>query len=366
VVGAKVADEATKKGKKKAKKKAKKKGKGDKKEKDKAKKGKKKTQDSDDMGNVGGVDVEDASDSMIQKVVAWTLEFAAKEAGNGGAAKPRIEEFLPEMADLARRVELLSSVKSSGVDVADMPTCLSAQGYTVEFVPQPVFQPDQSGHVFVVSDGDPNPSDWDDARLRLVAAIAAVPGQFEVYHRVSGVEMQTRRAVRALYADQAFVQGWALYSTALIAAADDSWVMQLGGLAQLLTAATELVVDVELHTGGMSDKEGVQQLMKRAFMTEAEAEGRAKLSKISPTVIAARFLGYQGWLKARADVKKQLKKGFSRRSFHEKALDVGPVPMGRLSELLGADDPDGAPEYEAETTGDDEPEKTTFSFIDVF
>jgi len=361
VAGAKVAPQ----GDKAKKKKAKKKGKADKKEKDKAKKGKK-PQSSGELDNVGGVDVEDATDAMIQKVVSWTLDFAAKEAGNGGAARPRIEEFLPEMADLARRVELLSSVKSSGVAVVEMPACLSALGHAVEFVPQPVFQPDQGGHVFVASGVDPNPTDWDDARLRLVAAIAAVPGQFEAYHRVSGIEMQTRRAVRALYADQAFVKGWSLYSTALIAAADDSWIMQLGGLAQLLTAATELVVDVELHTGGMSDKEAVKQLTERAFMSDAEAEARAKLAKISPTVLAASFLGYQGWLKARGDVRKQLKKGFSRKGFHERALDVGPVPMGQLSDLLGADDPDALPEYEAEATDAEEPEKTTFSFIDAF
>ena len=361
VAGAKVVPQGEK-----AKKKAKKKkGKPDKKEKEKAKKGKKKAGSEADLENVGGVAVEDASDSMIEKVVSWALEHAAKEAGNGGKARPRIEEFLPEMADLARRVELLSSVKSSGVAVAEMPASLSALGHAVEFVPQPVFQPDQGGHVFVASGGDPDPSDWDDARLRLVAAIVAVPGQFEAYHRVSGVEMQTRRAIRALYADQAFVQGWALYAATVVAAEDDSWVMQLGGLAQLLVAATELVVDVELHTGGMSDKEAVKKLTESAFMGDGEAEARTKLSKISPTLLAARFLGYQGWLKARGDVRKQLKKGFSRKGFHEKALDVGPVPLGQLSDLLGADNPDATPEYEVEAS-EEEPEKTTFSFIDAF
>jgi len=338
---------------------------GGKKDKDKQKKDKNKPGDGGDLENVGGVDPKDASDSAIQKVVAWALEHAAKEAGNGGEAVPRIEEFVPEMAELARRVELLSSVKSSGLEVTEMPDFLSALGHVVAFVPQPSFQPEQGAHLFVSTGGTPSATDWDDARLRLVTAVSAVPGQLEVYHRAAAIEMQTRRAVRAIFADQAFVQGWALYAAAQIAAESDSWIMQLDGLAMELRAAAELVLDIELHTGGMSEKEAAARLEESAFMTKEEAASRTRLSQLAPTALAAPFLGHQGWLKARGDVKEQLKKGFSRKSFHGQALDLGPVPLGRLADLVNAENPDATPEYEATAT-EEEPEKTTFSFIDAF
>jgi chemotaxis protein histidine kinase CheA len=320
------------------------------------------TEDVPGLDNIGGVKTEDATEGMIDRVVSWSVGFAAKEAGNGGGALPRVKEFLPEAAELARSADILSTVKSSGVSVAEMPACVSALGLFVELVPQPVFQPDLDGHLFVAAEDDAD--DLDDARLMLLTAVSAVPGQFEAYRRAVGIEMQTRRAVRVIYADQAFVRGWALYAATKVAEGDDSLAMRITSLAHVITAAVDLIVDVELHSGGLSEKEATKMLVDRGLLDKDEAAAHARRSKIAPTVNAAPFLGYRAWFAARGKVKKKLKKGFSAKGFHGDALDLGPVPLGQLGEILTSDDPNAVPDHEVVV---DEPdEATTFSFIDAF
>jgi hypothetical protein len=303
---------------------------------------------------------------MIQRVVSWALSFVAKEAGNGGAAAARFEEFVPEVADLARRAGILGSTASSGVTVEPMPACLAALGRRVELVPQPVFQPDLDALLFVAGSDAPDPSGWDDARVRLLTAVYAAPGLLEVNRRAAGIEPQTRRAVRMLFGDRAFSRGWSLYAASLLATHDDSLVMQLTGMAQLLGAAADLVVDVEMHSGSMDEKTAEKLLVEQALVPEDEARVRVLRARLEPTALAAPYLGYQGWLAAREVAREKLKKGFSAKGFHERALDLGPVPMDKLAELIASDDPDAEPDYVGVAEPTPEGEKTTFSFIDAF
>jgi chemotaxis protein histidine kinase CheA len=300
--------------------------------------------------------------AMLERVVAFVFEQLRKpETGEGGAVG-RLKDRLPAVAEDAVRRGVLDTAAVEGLEVADAPALLVALHCPLHLVPQPVFQPVQGARLFA-PDGDKDGLAV--TRTFAVAAALGAPGRYAALRRVVSLEPETRRALRVLHGDPAWLAGFGLYAAEQLARAGDEAEGAalprdlLATLAEVIRAAVELSAAVRMHTGDLSEKDAAAELIARAGLDRSLAEQRVRRIQLAPLEAAAGFLGWRAWDAAGAAAK-------DRSAFHARALGFGPVPLPDLPALLAAADPDAAPDYEGPPPAEPEPEgKRRVSILDA-
>jgi hypothetical protein len=302
--------------------------------------------------------------AMVERVAAFVFDLLRKpEAGGEGGAIARLETALPAAAESATRRGLLKEGVVEGLSVEESPALLAALGRPLTLVPQPVFQPKLGARLFAV---DSDKAGLAYTRTFAVAAALGSPGRFEALRRAVRIEPETRRAIRMLHGDPAWLAGWGLFAAEGLARAGIDGKEEssnprelLATLAEVLRAAVELSIDVRMHTGDLTEKDAASELVSRAGLERSAAEQRVRWIETAPTDAAAAFLGYRAWSGAAAEIE-------DRGAFHGRALGLGPVPIVDLAGLLSAADPDAVPDYEGGALAEPEPEgKRRVSVLDA-
>ena len=143
--------------------------------------------------------------------------------------------------------------------------------------------------------------------------------------------------VRKVHDAPIFSEGWALYSEELMAElgyyTDEERLMQL---EWTLVRAARVVLDVGLHTAGMTFDQATAFLTDRVHLERPLAVSEVKRYSMSPTQPLAYLTGRQGILALRARAKARDGAAFSLKAFHRDLLTRGTLPPGLLAaEIFG-------------------------------
>lgn len=143
--------------------------------------------------------------------------------------------------------------------------------------------------------------------------------------------------VRKAYDPPIFSEGWALYAEELMAElgyyTDEERLMQL---EWTLVRAARIVLDVGLHTKGMSFAAAVAFLTDKVHLEPALAVSEVKRYTMSPTQPLAYLTGREAIFAIRARYKAREQGAYSLKRFHKELLERGTLPPGLLAkELLG-------------------------------
>ena len=116
---------------------------------------------------------------------------------------------------------------------------------------------------------------------------------------------------------------------------NDSPEFRLTFLKHHLRVLANTILDVRLHTKGMTDQEALDLMINDGFQEREEATGKLQRAKLS----SAQLPTYLRWLLAIGNdcgIVSRREKGaaFSLKEFHESALRDGAVPLPVLSRLL--------------------------------
>jgi uncharacterized protein (DUF885 family) len=84
----------------------------------------------------------------------------------------------------------------------------------------------------------------------------------------------------------------------------------------------------------MTDQEALDLMEKKAFQTEAEAQGKLRRAKLTAGQLITYYVGYHQWIDLRNHVQQQQGTAFSLKRFNDTALDQGPLPLPLLQPLL--------------------------------
>jgi hypothetical protein len=148
----------------------------------------------------------------------------------------------------------------------------------------------------------PIPDDWtaeqaesslreDNTRmLRLLTIHEAVPG-----HYLQGVYGNRCPSIaRALFGSGVFAEGWAVYVTQVMMdagyGADDPALM-LTHWKYYLRCVVNALIDVGIHTAGMTEDEAVSLMIDGAFQEEAQARAKYNRARLSSTQLSTYFVG---------------------------------------------------------------------------
>ena len=210
------------------------------------------------------------------------LEFCRAELG-------RIEAF-------CREIDLIG-LPDEPLDIRWTPVFLRAFGGAMLSSPGPLDR-DQKAFFAIT----PIPEDWtteqaesylredSDRMLRLLTIHEAVPG-----HYLQGACANRCPSLpRAVFRSGVFAEGWAVYVTQVMMdvgyGADDPALL-LTHWKFYLRSITNAIIDVKIHTGGMTEEEAVSLMVEGGFQEEAEARAKYNRARLSSTQLSTYFIG---------------------------------------------------------------------------
>lgn len=177
--------------------------------------------------------------------------------------------------------------------------------------------------------------------LKWLTIHEALPGHYVQFEHANDVQPESRRLLRALLGNGAYIEGWAEYIAQVMmdegfANNDPRFRLVMRKIRLRLLANT--ILDIRMHTTNMTDAEAMELMTRRAFQTQAEAEGKLLRAKLTSVQLVTYYVGLHDWQELRKAYKAQAGASFTNASFHNRALNEGPLPIMLLKEILLAKD----------------------------
>jgi uncharacterized protein (DUF885 family) len=252
---------------------------------------------------------------------------------------------LDEARAFVQEKHLLTLPASTNLRVIATPEFMRGIYSVGGFSPAPPLEP-QLGAFYWIT---PIPADWPKERvesklreynfynLKLLTIHEAMPGHYVQFEFANNLQPKTRRVLRAVYGNGAYVEGWAQYATQMML--DEGFLNHSPELAltmdkQELRVLANVILDVRLHTQNMTDQEALDLMEKMTFQETEEATGKLQRAKLSSCQLPTYFVGWRGWLADRERYKKADGASYTLAGFNDKALQQGAVPLTTLGQLL--------------------------------
>lgn len=277
-----------------------------------------------------------------------------------------IGEVLQKIADdHPRRDELMQTVKDDIVGIRQfiidkkivslksrdnlkvIPTPLFMRGiYSVAgFHGAPPLDPNAEAQYWVTPIDSKTPEDKAESKLREYNNLVlkwltiheALPGHYVQAEHANEIQPVTRRLVRSLYGNGAYVEGWAEYGAQVMMQQgfdNNDPRYRISYLKVWLRAVGNTILDVRMQTMNMTDDQAMSFMMNDAFQTRAEAEGKLRRAKLSSTQLPTYYVGTSEWWRLRRAYEAAKGKDFTLIDFHDRALDQGALPVPWLGNIL--------------------------------
>jgi uncharacterized protein (DUF885 family) len=170
--------------------------------------------------------------------------------------------------------------------------------------------------------------------VQLVAAHEAYPGHHTQYF----YSKRNLNPLRAVLWNAAMVEGWAVYGEGLMvqlgwgdALSDRFRFYDLRGQ---MVVATNLLLDIKLQSGQMTDDEAVRFMVEEGFQERAMAEKKLLRAKLDSTQLAQYFLGLDEIRSLERDYRRRVGEKWSQRAFNEALIGQGSIAVKFLRRYL--------------------------------
>jgi uncharacterized protein (DUF885 family) len=227
----------------------------------------------------------------------------------------------------------LVSVPVGGVDVVPTPAFLKALVPFAAYEPPPIYLAQRTGRFYVTSPDASQPPEAR-ARQRRGHCRHAIPAMV-VHEAYPGHHLQLLTSqelpseVRRHIWTPIMVEGWALYCEQLVEEAGyyRSDEARLFRLLNLLWRAIRVVLDVGLHTRGMTPAQAVDYMVEHLPIERSSAEAEVRRYCAWPTYQLCYAVGRRELLRLREAYRERNPSGYTDRSFHDEVMRYGGIPV---------------------------------------
>jgi uncharacterized protein (DUF885 family) len=256
-----------------------------------------------------------------------------------------IEADLESIKQFIREKKIVSLGTRDNLKV--IPTPMFERGiYSVAgFHSAPPLEPQAEAEYWVTPIDPQMPADKAESKLReynnytleWLSIHEALPGHYVQFEHLNNIQPERRRLLRSLFANGAYVEGWAEYIAQVMMDEgflnhDPRFRLVMRKIRLRLLANT--ILDVRMQTMAMTDEQAMDLMTKDAFQTQAEAEGKLVRAKLSSTQLPTYYVGLREWLALRKKYQAAAGKNFDMLKFHDLVLDQGPLPVPVIGKLV--------------------------------
>jgi uncharacterized protein (DUF885 family) len=179
--------------------------------------------------------------------------------------------------------------------------------------------------------------EYNNVTLQWLSLHEALPGHYVQAEHANNIQPESRRLLRALFGNGAYVEGWAEYGAQVMMdegylGTDPRFRMMMRKIRLRVLANT--ILDVKLQSMGMTDDEAMDLMTKDAFQTQAEASGKLLRAKLSSTQLPTYYVGIREWFALRKQYQDAAGKNFDLLKFHDRVLDQGALPVPVVGKLV--------------------------------
>ncbi len=277
--------------------------------------------------------------------VKEALDEIAKQHATPDTYMAAAKKTLDEATAFVREKGILTLTTGGNLAVIETPLFMRGIYGVGGFNPAPVLEP-QLGAFYWVT---PIPKDWAKDRvesklreyntfgLAHLTVHEAMPGHYVQFEYANAVQPKSRRVLRGVFGNGAYVEGWAFYTQQ--AMTDEGFMnnalgMRLTLYKQTLRALANTILDIRLQTMGMTDQEALDLMIKGTYQEKEEATAKLQRAQLSSCQLPTYYSGWKGWLEVREHEKQRKGSSFSLKEFHERALKESAVPLPVLDALL--------------------------------
>ena len=230
----------------------------------------------------------------------------------------------------------LVTIPEGTLDVIETPAFLRPLMPFAAYSPPPAFGATRNGTFYVTSPQAGEPHGNGHYSLHEIAATAvheAWPG----HHLQMLTARQADSEVRRVSWSPVTVEGWALYCEELMAEEGffASVEERLFQRLHLLWRAIRIVLDVGLHTRGMTPDQAVDLLVDRVAMDRAKAQAEVSRYCAWPTYQLCYAVGRREFLHLREAWRASVGPRADLREFHDAALAYGGLPVSLIRWGMG-------------------------------
>ena len=179
--------------------------------------------------------------------------------------------------------------------------------------------------------------EYNNYALKWLSIHEAMPGHYIQFEHANSVQPESRRLLRGLFGNGAYIEGWAEYIAQVLM--DEGYLnhdprFRLVMRKIRLRVLSNVILDIRMHTMNMTDQQALDLMTQEAFQTQAEADGKLRRAKLSSVQLPTYYVGLHDWLALRQDYQARLGTKFTLAGFHNRALDEGPLPITLLRGIM--------------------------------
>ena len=284
----------------------------------------------------------------LNPVVSEVLARIGEEHANQDSLLVQAQHDVAALEDVVRRRRLLSLDDFSNLRVIPTPVFMRGVYGVAGAVFAPALEPKLTTFYWVT----PIPPEWPaeraEAKLReynrykmlTLTSHEAVPGHTTQGTYANMVTPAWRRVLRSFAGNGPYVEGWGVYSEHLMRAAGvdggDSVKARLTELKGMLRLEANSIIDIGLHTRGMSEEEAVRLMVEDAFQERPEAEAKLQRAQLDYVQLNMYLAGIEDWEALRHEAEQAEGADFNACRFHDRVLLYGALPVPTVRKLYFA------------------------------
>ena len=180
-------------------------------------------------------------------------------------------------------------------------------------------------------------SEYNDFMIHDLSVHEAMPGHYLQLDHAN----RHPSVLRAVLQSGPFIEGWAVYSERLMAEhgylgaeTREGKLYRLTVLKMRLRSITNTLLDIGIHTEGMTREQAMTLMMQGAFQQEREAAGKWTRANLSSVQLLSYFTGYAEHLALRDEARAKWGKDFDLRKYNDAVLGHGSPPVRYVRQLV--------------------------------
>jgi uncharacterized protein (DUF885 family) len=256
-----------------------------------------------------------------------------------------IESQLANITQFIRDKKIVSLSGRDNLKVIPTPGFLRGIYSVAGFHSAPPLEPQAEAEYWVTPIDPKTPAasvesklrEYNNYTLQWLSIHEALPGHYIQFEHLNNLQPERRRLLRSLYGNGAYVEGWAEYIAQVMM--DEGFLNHDPRFRMVmrkirLRVISNAILDIKMHTMGMTDAQAMDLMTQDAFQTEAEAEGKLQRVKLSSTQLPTYYVGLREWLAFRKKYQAAAGANFDLLKFHDRVLDEGPLPVPIIEKLV--------------------------------
>jgi uncharacterized protein (DUF885 family) len=274
-----------------------------------------------------------------QKAIEAALEMTYIRRPTRSQVMAKARATLAQATAFVREKRLVR-LPTTPVEIIEMPKF--QQGVSVAYCDSPGPLERNLGTFYAVS---PIPADWSDAQatsflreyndymLHDLSIHEAMPGHYvQIAHA-----NENKSVLRAVLSSGPFIEGWAVYAEGMMADADyldGDPLFKLTVLKMRLRSITNALLDIGIHTEGLTEAAAMEMMMTGAFQQEREAAGKWTRARLGSTQLPSYFVGYSEHTDLRREAERRAGATFDLMRYHDAVIAHGSPPVRYVRALM--------------------------------